>query len=69
MKLGATNTFPRGKIDLSDEGALNLAIAERDGCVIIDFGIPVKWVGLPKDVALRFAEAVKTHALHLPNSV
>ncbi len=50
---GPTGDFPDGQIFKDDEGALNIGIAsdKEKGIVIMDFGSPVKWIGLsPEDI-------------------
>ena len=52
-KPGPTGDYPDGQIFKDDEGALNIGIAydKEKGIVIMDFGSPVKWIGLsPEDV-------------------
>ena len=61
-KLGGTGDFPRGKLNASDEGGLQLAVGARDKTVIIDFGKPVVWLGLDKASALQFAALIRKHA-------
>jgi hypothetical protein len=51
IKLGATGTYPLGKLNASDEGALRFAIFVDDGKVYIYFGTPVAWFALPPDQA------------------
>lgn len=34
------------KLHEDDEGALNITVVIKDGHVIVDFGKPVKWIGL-----------------------
>ncbi|WP_370316013.1 hypothetical protein [Sagittula sp.] len=67
MKLGATGDFPRGKLNDHDEGAMRIAIGHKDDCVIINFGSPVAWLGLPKANALAFAASIIEHAKALPD--
>jgi hypothetical protein len=57
-KLGATGEFPEGKLNENDEGAIQMVIFVRDENVIINFGSPVNWLGLPKSDAIVFAEAI-----------
>lgn len=63
-ELGATGTFPEGRISESDEGDLTLAVSrdDKNGVVIIDFGKSVSWIGLPPDRAAAFAEAIRRYA-------
>jgi hypothetical protein len=63
MKFGSTGEYPLGKLDETDEGALSIGIAtDKQGNVIINFGKPVAWIGMPKDLALQLASLIKTHA-------
>jgi hypothetical protein len=64
-KLGPTGDFPQGKLNADDEGALNIAIGQESGCVRIDFGKEVAWVGLDPDLAVAFAATIVKHAMAL----
>jgi hypothetical protein len=59
-KLGKTNDFPRGKLNSDDEGSLRLAVGVNleGNVLIIDFGTPVKWLGISKKQALKFANSI-----------
>lgn len=49
---GAIGAFPEGKLTKSDEGAIQFAVGEKDGKVVLDFGTPVSWIGMsPQDAA------------------
>ncbi len=52
---GALGDFPEGKLTKTDEGAIQFAIGEKDGKVVIDFGTPVNWVGMNPQQAAEFA--------------
>jgi len=57
--IGATGTFPKGKMNEYDEGGINVAIAkDNEGRIIVDFGTPVKWLAMNIDEALKFASAL-----------
>jgi hypothetical protein len=59
MKLGATGKFPQGKISGDDEGELNCAISSLpDGSVRIDFGTPVVWLVMPREMGFNFAKEI-----------
>jgi len=64
--LGATGDYPRGKLNAADEGGLNIGIATVAGALIINFGKPVKWIGLDKATALQLADKIKRRAEELP---
>lgn len=38
--------YPRGKLNSHDEGQLRIAMVVQGNTLIIDFGKPVKWLGL-----------------------
>lgn len=59
---GATGEYPRGKFNADDEGGLAIGVARQDKTVIVNFGKPVAWLGLPKAEALAFADLIIQHA-------
>jgi hypothetical protein len=63
---GKTGDFPRGKLSQHDEGALNMGIAVHDRTVIINFGTPVKSMGLDKATALQLADLIRKKAEEIP---
>lgn len=46
-KLGPTGRFPEGRLAPHDEGELRYAVGTLGANVVIDFGAPVKSLGLP----------------------
>ena len=54
---GATGRFPQGMLNAEDDGELQMAVASDPikRIVIIDFGTPVKWLGLPAKEARKLA--------------
>lgn len=58
--IGATGTFPMGKIDDDDEGALKLAVGYDSvaGIVRMEFGKPVAWMGLAPEDAIQLARSL-----------
>lgn len=52
---GATGKFPRGKLHESDEGELQMGITVRNGTVVLVFGKPVAWFGMPPSKARELA--------------
>ena len=60
--LGATKTFPEGKLTPQDEGGIQFAIAVRDGKVVMDFGKEVVWIGMNPGDALALAESLISNA-------
>lgn len=56
--LGATGEFPHGKLNGSDEGGIRFAIGEDGGNVVINFGTPVAWLGMPPEQAVTLALAL-----------
>lgn len=57
---GPTGKHPEGKIHQSDEGEIIIGIAPdfAHGTVVINFGIPILWIGLPVDNARAFAKLI-----------
>ncbi len=61
---GATGEFPDGKLVEHDEGELRCGVAgdpERH-LVFIDFGSPVKSLGMSPDQAVEFAASILKNA-------
>lgn len=72
--LGATHDFPEGKMNEHDEGGIRMAIGHTEpnpaspkGNVIIEFGTPVKWVGMGKREAVAMGNLLIFHAQQLPD--
>lgn len=59
---GAIGSFPEGKLKPDDEGAIQFAVGEADGKVVIDFGTQVHWLAMTPQQAADFASAVLKHA-------
>jgi len=62
VKLGATGEFPDGKVHESDEGELNIMVAEHRGLVVVEFGKSVKWLGLDPSTARSLAKSIERKA-------
>jgi len=56
--LGPTGEFPEGKLHPSDEGELRFAVGRKSGNVILDFGKPVAWIGMPPAIARQMAASL-----------
>ena len=59
---GALGDFPEGKLTKTDEGAIQFAVGEKDGKVILDFGTPVNWVGMNPQQAADLASLLLKRA-------
>jgi len=59
---GALGDFPEGHLTKTDEGAIQFAIGEKDGKVVIDFGTPVHWLGMSPQQAADFASLLLKRA-------
>jgi hypothetical protein len=46
-----SDNYPEGKLTESDEGEFEFRIAPVDGRVVMDWGRPVQWIGLPPATA------------------
>lgn len=56
--IGSTGMHPEGKLTEADEGSIQFAIGVQDGKVVLDFGTPVTWLGMPPQDALMLAESL-----------
>lgn len=65
MLLGATGAFPQGKLTKEDEGEIRIAVGQRDGKVILDFGKPIAWIGMDAEQAAQIAESLASHAAEI----
>jgi hypothetical protein len=63
--LGPTGEHPRGMLTPTDEGGIRFAVGSKNGVVVIDFGKPVAWVGMPPAEARQLAESLVKHADHI----
>jgi len=62
MRYGPTGGFPNGKLNDSDEDELNMGIGRSGNNVVINFGIPVRWVAFPAEIAENIAESLRKYA-------
>jgi hypothetical protein len=46
--------YPRGKLNASDEGALDIQVRVKDHTVIVEFRKPVAWFGMDPKTAEAF---------------
>lgn len=61
-ELGATGRFPQGKVAPHDEGELRLGVANDKGKVFVDFGKPIRSLGMDPEQANELADLLKRHA-------
>ncbi len=54
--LGATGQFPQGKLVEHDEGEIQFAVGIRDGKVVLEFGKPVRWMGMDRHQARQLGQ-------------
>lgn len=59
---GSLGDFPEGKLTKTDEGAIQFAVGEKDGKVVLDFGTPVNWVGMNPQQAADLASLLLKRA-------
>jgi hypothetical protein len=50
--------FPEGKIHPDDEGKISVAIGIDNGNVIINFGKPIAWLGLPPSACMEMGRTL-----------
>ena len=60
--LGPTGKFPHGKLTDDDAGQIQFSVGRKDDRVIMDFGTPVKWIGMTADDAREVGRALIKHA-------
>jgi hypothetical protein len=60
--IGATGLDPAKKLTPHDEGSIQFAVGVKDGKVCVDFGTPVKWLGMEPGQALELAQSLIQHA-------
>ena len=67
-KLGATQLYPEGKLNPDDEGELRFAVTTdlSNGVVVMQFGKPVKWLAVQKELAIVIGKSIIEHAEKLP---
>ena len=63
--IGATKRFPEGKLTNDDEGELRFAVSTQANKIIVEFGKPVAWLGLTKELALQLSDILKQRASEL----
>ena len=63
----AQEHFSEGRLNKQDQGDLSFAIAtdKKNSVVLVHFGKPVDWIGLPKQQALQLANLLINHAAEL----
>jgi hypothetical protein len=59
---GSLGNFPEGKLTKTDEGAIQFAVGEKDGKIVLDFGTPVNWVGMSPQQAADLASLLLKRA-------
>ncbi len=64
QQFGATNKYPEGKLNETDEGEIQLGVTHdpKIGKVIINFGKPVAWIGFSGAQAMDLARSLEDHA-------
>jgi hypothetical protein len=60
--LGKTGEHPRGRLTPTDEGGIRIAVGQKNGAIVLDFGTPVAWIGFSPAEARQIAESLVKHA-------
>ena len=60
--LGETGRFTHGALTPDDAGELRYAVTASGGKVILAFGTPVEWIGMPPRMARQLADALNKWA-------
>lgn len=66
VSLGPTGDFPDGKLVPHDEGGLIFGVTIFNGCVVLDFGKPIRSIGFTREDALQLAEILQRRAMQCP---
>lgn len=61
---GSTGNFPDGRLNESDEGEIRFGVAAdpENKVVVLNFGKPVAWLGMPPDLARQLALSLLKNA-------
>jgi hypothetical protein len=62
ITIGATGSFPDGKLTDGDEGEIKIEITQVDGRVVMNFGKPITWIGFTLEQAVQIAESLIKHS-------
>lgn len=63
LRLGATGTYPEGKVNKQDEGGIRFAIGrDQQGNVVIDFGKDVSWIAMQPEQAMELGRRIMAQA-------
>lgn len=54
--------FPRGKLNATDEGELEIRVGVENNTVVVVFNKPVAWIGFGYHEAKAFTENIMKHA-------
>lgn len=54
------NTFPDGRLNPDDEGALAVSVFTDQGRVVIEFGKQLSWIGFGKDNLRAFIDLLES---------
>lgn len=70
-KPGPTGDFPHGALNERDEGGLNIgfAVDPDKQVLVVQFGTPVKWIGLDAATARAFVAKMTAHTEELERIV
>lgn len=58
----APRRYPDGRICASDEGEMDVRIHTDRGNVVIDFGKPIAWLGMPPSYVREFIKLLEKYA-------
>ena len=53
--IGPTGDFPQGKLRDDDNGALSFRVGILENKIVVQFGVPVEWIGLDAPLARALA--------------
>ena len=56
-------SYPRGRLNPMDEGAIEIAVGVQQDVVVLTFPEPCKWVGMPAEQAEELARTILARAV------
>jgi len=64
QRFGPTGKYPDGKLNENDEGEIQIGVAAdtEHQKVILNFGVPVAWIGFTAEQALELADSLRQNA-------
>lgn len=56
--VGPTGDFPDGQLSPDDNGGIVIGIGCHEGSVVLQFGVPIRWIGFTPEQAREIAQGL-----------